>query len=100
MNFDHHEIANIGRLASYWNSKKQCVRLAMMNEAVCLELEDWTEEPTIAEVVQLIDEWQARSGPLTKDQILFILNTAAAVEDHIEHAERDLAEHGSVGVTY
>lgn len=100
MDPDQYEIANIGRLASYWHSKKETVRIVMLDGDVCLELEDWTEEPTVSELSQLLEDWQARSGPLTKEQILFILNTAAAVENHLENAQQDLARYGAISVSY
>lgn len=102
MTADNHILAKADRLTAFWDAAKNRVTVAIFDRArtQMLDAWSWDEEPWLTDVLELADRWSHAFGELTAPELRLILETACAVEAHMEHAASDLRRYGSVGVSY
>ena len=53
----------------------------------------------LQEAIDLIENEEGEAGPISKDEILFLLNTVNGIEQTRDHAAHDLEKYGEVGIT-
>lgn len=98
---DLYPIATVGRLRVWWDRTAELVGIGLFDQPDHLAAAiGWNEEPTASDLAQIADQWSNDFGPLDADEWRFLIEQAASVEAHMEHAERDIREHGEAGITY
>lgn len=63
------------------------------------ELARFTLEPDLHEIATLLDNEEGEVGPLTREEIFFLIGISAAVDTILEHAPYDLERFGEIGVS-
>ena len=91
-------IERTGRYTAFWNRDSEAVEIRHQN--LITPIASWIMDPDLQDVSELIANEHGEAGPLTADEILFILHTATTVNVHSEYAESDLNRHGAIGITY
>lgn len=61
-----------------------------------VEVAEWSEEPTLSELIELIQQLGPLSGATTR----WMLDLAASVEDHTQYAASDWRRYGQIGQSY
>ena len=105
---DHmHRINETGFYSAWWNNKDQLVEIRAErqrsideNTYPAVRVAQWPTEPDLGEMCELINNENMEVGPLSADEIIFLLDVTQSVDSHLENAARDIEDHGEIMVTY
>ena len=92
-----HTYMKLGRYECTWNNETQIVTI--WDHQTNHEVFTMYEEPSLSDVLHLINKEQGEVGPLTLEEITFLLDMCAEVETIINHAEHDLQRYEEIGVS-
>ena len=103
-----HRIGITGIYSAWWNDKDQLVEIRaerqkhkdQLSNYPPVRVAQWPTEPDLGEMCELINNENIEVGPLSADEIIFLLDTTQSVESHLEHAHSDVQNHGEIMVTY
>lgn len=97
MQFDENKVfGSCGRYTMVWDHDAQQVQIWDTREGVALQHSD---EPDLSEAASLIDNEEGEAGPLSKEEIFFLLDCLTCLEQNYELAPYDLDRFGRVGIS-
>lgn len=93
-----HVYSTTGRYEITWNDHTHVVTIWDRRKGG-IRVNTFTMEPSLSEVAQMISDEQGEVGPLSADEISFLINMTAAIDTIIDHAAYDLERFGHIGVS-
>jgi len=91
-------IGAIGRYESTYNDATEMVTIWDVAKGGIKVLSADTDS-TLTEAIELLENEQGEIGPISAEEIRFLLETVDGIEQTIEHAAYDLERYGAVGVS-
>ena len=93
-----HAIHSVGRYESTYNAGSDLVTIWDTQKGGTKVLSSQIDYE-LNEAIELLDNEQGELGPISQEEIMFLLETVNNVEHIREHAEHDLKRYGEIGVT-